>query len=91
MTQHGTRMRRGLLLLGWVLVYARHGNDWRAINEFAYSAHCEQARAAEVDRETQAAIGGALAGQPADNPIRREAYERAARHVEDRYRCAETR
>ena len=78
------------LLLTWVLVYSRHGTDWHAIDQFEVSSHCEQSRAAQIDRETCDAIG-ALAGQPADNPMRRDAYVRAERHVEARYRCAETR
>jgi hypothetical protein len=32
-------------------------------------------------------MGGALASQPADNPLRQDAYRRAEAHVRNRYRC----
>jgi hypothetical protein len=88
----GASSRRALigLLFTWMLVYSRHGTDWHGIDQFEFSSHCEQSRAARIDRETCDSIG-ALADQPADNPLRRVAYVRAERHVEARYRCAETR
>jgi hypothetical protein len=81
--------RRGAraLLLAWALVYSRDGEEWEPVDEYASESTCMRVRAASVDRETLDEIGGALAGQPADNPLRLEAYGRAARRVAARYRC----
>jgi hypothetical protein len=76
-----------LLVLGWALLYSRYGSGWRVVDEFPYRGHCERAMDAHVDHETQREIGGALANQMRDNPMRRAAYERAERRVRDRYRC----
>ncbi len=73
--------------LGWALLYSRHGNDWHVIDQFDYESYCTRVLATRVDEETRAAIGGALAVQAADNPLRVEAYDRAQRHVRDRFKC----
>ena len=44
-------------------------------------------RADAIDRAATAALGGALASQPADNPLRQDAYRRAEAHARPRYRC----
>ena len=76
-----------LALLGWALLYSRHGGDWKVVEEFPRQWHCEEALDARVDKETQSEIGGALANQALDNPMRQTAYSRAVRHVRGRYRC----
>jgi hypothetical protein len=48
-------------------------------------------RTGNVDREVQQAIGGALARQPADNPMRQAAYARAERRITAQYRCSYTK
>jgi hypothetical protein len=85
MTPH--RSAATLVLIGWALLYSRHGTGARVVEEFPYRAHCERAMDLHVDRETQREIGGALAVQAPDNPMRKAAYGRAERHVRDRYRC----
>lgn len=77
-----------MLLLAWALVYSRDGGDWEVLDEFASESHCMRVRSASVDRETQEAIGSALASQTADNPLRQQAYDRASRRVAGRYRCS---
>jgi hypothetical protein len=81
------RKLTALALLGWALFYSRHGNDWRIVDEFPREWHCDRARDLSIDRDTQSEIGGALANQSPDNPMRKVAYERAVRHVRGRYRC----
>jgi hypothetical protein len=87
------RWRRGpsaalrTVLLGWALLYSRHGNDWHVIDQFDYESYCTRVLATRVDEETRAAIGGALAVQAADNPMRVDAYARAQRQVRDRFKC----
>ena len=76
-----------MLLLVCALMYSRDGNDWRELDEFASDSHCMRVRSASVDGETQEEIGGALASQPVDNPLRQQAYGRASRRVAARYRC----
>ena len=78
----------GLLLVAWALIYSREGNDWSVVDEFGSETTCMRVRSATVDRETQDEIGSALASQPADNPMRQQAYERASRRVAGRYRCS---
>jgi hypothetical protein len=75
------------VLWGFALVYSRHGNDWEVVGQFEYAKYCEQVMDARVDQETRASIGGALDAQAADNPLRRDAYDRALRHVQARFRC----
>ena len=77
-----------IVLAGWALVYSRAGDNWGVLDEFASESTCMRVRAASVDRETQDEIGGALASQTADNPIRQQAYDRASRRVAARYRCS---
>jgi len=79
------------LLSVWVLAHSGDGKDWSVAGQFQSPVHCLQARTALIDREVQGAIGGVLASQPVDNPLRQEAYRRAERRVEDLYRCAEVR
>lgn len=77
----------GLVLLGWVLLHAERDGDWRVIDDYPSSLTCERVRAARIDAETRHTIGSALAEQPADNPMRQEAYRRAGRRTGERYRC----
>ena len=83
-------MRAAATLLGWALLYSRHGNDWRVIEQFDYENHCTRVLEVRVDEETRASIGGALEAQSADNPLRVQAYNQAARHVRDRFKCVST-
>ena len=87
------RARRRLVAVAftWVLAHSRDGKDWSVASQFQYPTHCLQARSAEIDREVRGSIGGVLASQPLDNPLRQEAYRRAERHVEEQWRCAEVR
>lgn len=75
------------IVLGWALFYSRHGDDWRRQGDFGSESGCHQFLDARVDAETLAEVGGALAAQSPDNPMRQEAYRRAERHVRERYRC----
>ena len=77
-----------MLLLACALVYSRDGRDWNVLDEFATSSDCMRIRSASVDAETQQEIGGALASQEVDNPMRQQAYGRASRRVNARYRCS---
>lgn len=82
-------MRRRLYvpLLLWALVYSRDGVEWELVGEYGSSSTCQRVRNAGVDRDILDEMGGALALQPADNPLRREAYSRLERRVAARYRC----
>jgi len=75
-------------LFGWALLYSRHGNDWQVIGQFEFEQHCTRVLDSRVAEETRTAIGGALEAQAADNPLRVQAYDRAERHVRERFRCA---
>ncbi len=75
------------IVLGWALLYSRHGDDWRRRGDFAQEGSCERVLDAGVNDETLAEVGGALAAQSPDNPMRQDAYRRAERHVRERYRC----
>jgi hypothetical protein len=77
-----------MLLLVCALMYSRDGDDWHALDEFDSDSHCMRVRSASVDAETQQEIGGALASQEVDNPMRQQAYGRASRRVAARYRCS---
>jgi hypothetical protein len=77
-------------LLGWALLYSRHGNDWQVIGQFEFEQHCTRVLDSRVDDETRASIGGALEAQAADNPLRVQAYDRTVRHVRDRFKCEPT-
>jgi hypothetical protein len=80
-----------LALAGWALLHARDPGTprarWTALSHHDREWVCEQVLAAEVESATLAQIGSALAAQPADNPLRLEAYRRAAAKVRSRYRC----
>ena len=75
------------VLLGWALLYSRHGDSWQTLGDYPTPTLCDQVRDARINGEAQGEMGGALADQAADNPMRREAYQRAARRVAERYRC----
>jgi hypothetical protein len=81
------RWTLGLLLFGWMLIHAGHDGAWDPIGDFRGSDTCERVRESDVASDTLREIGSALADQPVDNPIRQQAYERAERHVRERYRC----
>ena len=81
------RRRVRMAVLGWALLYARQGNDWSAVDRGPYDAHCSRLLAGRISAETLDRIGTVLATQPADNPLRQDAYRRAERHVAPRYRC----
>jgi hypothetical protein len=76
-----------VLLLAWALIYSRDGEDGSVLDEFGSESDCMRVRAASIDGEIQDEIGGALASQTADNPMRQQAYDRASRKVASRYRC----
>ena len=78
------------LLLAWALLYSE-GSGSDVLDEYPTEWSCLQGRTANIDREVQTEIGSALASQPADNPMRQQAYGRAARRVSARYRCSNTR
>jgi hypothetical protein len=83
-------MRRralGVALLGWVLVHAGRDGVWQPLGDYGDPLTCEQVRDSNVGSEARREIGSALADQPADNPIRQQAWERAARRIRERYRC----
>lgn len=82
----GVRRLLVVLVLGWALLYSRDG-DWEVLHEFPSESSCSRVRTASVEGEIQEEMGSALAGQPADNPMRQEAYRRAQRRVTGRYRC----
>jgi hypothetical protein len=75
------------LLLGYALLYDRGGRGWQAVEMLPTSWSCEQLKAARVDQDIQQEIGGALANQSGDNPMRVEAYRKAAARVSTRWRC----
>jgi hypothetical protein len=77
----------GVLLAGWLLLYSRWGDEWQPLDEFTSSSYCAHARTARVHDEALREIGGALAGQSADNPMRQRALARAEGRVQSRYRC----
>jgi hypothetical protein len=76
------------LALAWALLYSPDGRGWDVVDEFPSEWSCLQGRSASVDREAQREIGGALASQPADNPMRQAAYTRAERRITAHYRCS---
>jgi len=75
------------VLLGWTLLYSRFGGDWKVVGDFAYSSYCHHARSAYVRAEALTEIGGALATQSVDNPMRARALGRVQPRVRARYRC----
>lgn len=80
---------RGLLpvLLGFALLYDRGDRGWRVVEELPTSWACQELRRARIMDETLQEIGGALANQAVDNPLRLQAYRRAEPEVAARYRC----
>ena len=82
-----SRRRLAVLLAGWLLLYSRWGDEWRPLDEFASRGYCNHARAARVRDEALREIGGALAAQTGDNPMRQRALANAERRVRPRYRC----
>jgi hypothetical protein len=86
MRRHGVCM----LVLSWALL-SSEGRGWDVVDEYPTEWSCLQGRTASVEREIQLEIGSALASQPADNPMRQQAYGRAERRVGARYRCSYTR
>jgi hypothetical protein len=76
-----------LALAGWVLLTSASSGGWRAVGTYEQEWLCAHVRADAIDRDVRTQIGSALANQPADNPIRQEAYRRAETHMRDRYRC----
>jgi hypothetical protein len=83
-----SRKVASIVVLGWALLYAR-GNGWQVLESLPSSYTCEQLRVARIDQDIQHEIGSALASQSGDNPMRVQAYQAAAAHVNGRYRCAE--
>jgi hypothetical protein len=82
-----TRMLGRLAVLGWVLFYARREGEWHPLDTFINETTCERVRVVDVANDAQKAIGSALADQPADNPMRQEAYRSAEQRMNQRYRC----
>ena len=80
-----------MLLLAWALLHSPEGTGWDVVDEYPTEWSCLHTRAASVDREIQQDIGSALASQPADNPMRQQAYGRAERRINARYRCSYVR
>ena len=77
------------LVLGWMLLQVQRSGDWEVVGgEFPTESACLQVRAARVQGDAIADIGSALADQPADNPLRQQALDRAERRNDGRYRCA---
>ena len=81
----------GMLVVAWALLYSPDGSGWDVLDEYPSEWSCMQGRTANAERDIQHEIGGALASQPADNPMRQAAYGRAARRVASRYRCSYTK
>lgn len=75
------------VLAGWVLLTTASSGGWRPLGTYDQEWLCAHVRADAIDRAVQAQIGSALAAQPADNPLRQEAYRRAEPHVRGRFRC----
>jgi hypothetical protein len=76
---------------GWLLLVSNDPDartpEWRALGSYGSESHCEQGRDAEAEQAATVRIGGALANQPADNPIRQEAFRHAYDRARARYRC----
>ena len=76
-----------LVFLGWAVLYSRHGSQWQQVGNADSASQCEQVRSALVAGEASEDMDGALADQPADNPLRQQAFQREMRKVDARYRC----
>jgi hypothetical protein len=69
-------------------MHSGRDGDWKQLADYgSRSVTCEQVRESNVARDVLSEIGGALADQPTDNPIRQQAYGRAERRIRERYRC----
>ena len=77
-----------MLALAWALLYSPEGREWDVLDEYPTEWSCLQGRTGNVEHEIQQEIGSALASQPADNPMRQQAYARAERRMNARYRCS---
>jgi len=75
------------LLLGWVLLAARRDGKWQTVGDFPGSYSCNEVRAQRVADDANRQIGTALANLPGDNPMRQQAFARAADRARDQYRC----
>ena len=82
-----TRLARAVVLGGWILLVNAPSGGWRPLGTYGQEWLCAHVRADAIDRAAVAEIGSALASQPRDSPLRREAYRRAETHLRDRYRC----
>ncbi len=82
-----TRLARTVVLGGWILLVNAPSGGWRPLGTYGQEWLCAHMRADAIDRAAVAEMGGALASQPADNPLRQDAYRRAEAHVRNRYRC----
>jgi len=82
-----TRPAAAVVLAGWVLLMGGPSGGWRPLGTYEQEWLCAHVRADAIDRAAVAEIGSALASQPRDDPLRREAYRRAETHLRDRYRC----
>jgi len=82
-----TRLARTVVLGGWILLVNASSGGWRPLGTYEQEWLCAHVRADAIDRAAVAEMGGALASQPADNPLRQDAYRRAEAHVRNRYRC----
>src|SRR2546428_6587437 len=72
-----TRPAAAVVLAGWVLLMGGPSGGWRPLGTYEQEWLCAHVRADAIDRAAVAEIGSALASQPRDNPLRREAYRRA--------------
>src|SRR2546425_13275657 len=75
-----TRPAATVVLACWVLLMGGPSGGWRPLGTYGQEWLCAHVRADAIDRAAVAEIGSALASQPRDNPLRREAYRRGATH-----------
>ena len=77
------------ILAGWLLLHGTdpRGGDWREVGSYGTESACDYGRQAAVERATLTRIGGVLASQPVDNPMRQHAYRQAQERVQPQYRC----
>src|SRR2546428_5127990 len=74
-----TRRAPAVVLAGWVLLFNAPSRGWRPLGTYEQEWLCAHMRADAIDRAAVAEIASALASQPADNPLRQDAYRRARR------------
>src|SRR2546422_9235905 len=82
-----TRPAAAVVLAGWVLLMGGPSGGWRPLGTYGQEWLCAHVRADAIDRAAVAEIGSALASQPRDNPLRREAYRRGGTHPRGPYPC----